>query len=212
MHTTIRKCPRRYSGRGYFERVNSYRLSTRLEPRMSHDSSHMLPRITWTDRKGRRTTGAPRISAVRRISEAIRAPSHFRSATTVRPQHPPRPAATCTAVHVVDERRYEFSVTIDDGADLRFRAQKRSDYREWLRALRRGLNALAHERARNAVHPWSGADDTSGLTQCCVCLDAARTHAYASCGHLCVCEVCGIESDRCPVCRVQSAILPIYIS
>ena len=209
MHTTIRKCPRRYSGRGYFERVNSYRLSTRLEPRMSHDSSHMLPRITWTDRKGRRTTGASRISAACRDPGALALPIlHDRPSATP----PPRPAATCTAVHVVDERRYEFSVTIDDGADLRFRAQKRSDYRDWLRALRRGLNALAHERARNAVHPWLGADDESGRTQCCVCLDAARTHAYASCGHLCVCEVCGIESDRCPVCRVQSAILPIYIS
>ena len=107
---------RRYSGRGYFERARSYRLSTSSDPR----AGRPLPRIQWTDRKGHRTTGPQPIARMLRI--AGDAYTHLGS-MDVPPPTRAALAVTCTSVHVVDELRYEFSCTTDAGADVRFRAQ-----------------------------------------------------------------------------------------
>lgn len=42
---------------------------------------------------------------------------------------------------------------------------------------------------------------------CVICLQAPRSHAFAPCGHLCLCEGCTIRTNcvRCPLCRVPTA-------
>ena len=45
-------------------------------------------------------------------------------------------------------------------------------------------------------------------TECVVCLDRTRTHAFVPCGHMCVCEECSAAvmdaaEQRCPVCRAD---------
>eukprot|EP00928_Gymnodinium_smaydae_P038285 TRINITY_DN26436_c0_g1_i1.p1 TRINITY_DN26436_c0_g1~~TRINITY_DN26436_c0_g1_i1.p1 ORF type:complete len:567 (-),score=57.48 TRINITY_DN26436_c0_g1_i1:30-1730(-) len=46
-----------------------------------------------------------------------------------------------------------------------------------------------------------GDDDST----CVVCMSASKTHVFVPCGHLCVCESCGVEvmssSKLCPLCR-----------
>jgi hypothetical protein len=47
-------------------------------------------------------------------------------------------------------------------------------------------------------------------SECCVCLDEAKSHAFVPCGHLCVCAGCAesiISSlkKECPSCRCPAA-------
>ena len=61
--------------------------------------------------------------------------------------------------------------------------------------------------------PVAGAsepDAAEGVDECCVCLEADKSHIFAPCGHLCVCQGCAdsimAASKECPVCR-QASIL-----
>lgn len=36
---------------------------------------------------------------------------------------------------------------------------------------------------------------------CCVCLTNENSHVIIPCGHKCVCEDCGSQIDKCPICR-----------
>jgi len=54
--------------------------------------------------------------------------------------------------------------------------------------------------------PRNVTQEMPAVTECVVCLDAARTHILVPCGHQCVCEDCASElseGDACPVCRQQ---------
>ena len=44
---------------------------------------------------------------------------------------------------------------------------------------------------------------------CVICLDAAKTHLLAPCGHRCVCANCGpsLEGKPCPVCRERCVMV-----
>ena len=41
--------------------------------------------------------------------------------------------------------------------------------------------------------------------ECCVCMEAAKSHSFIPCGHRCVCETCAdnimTTTKECPVCR-----------
>ena len=46
---------------------------------------------------------------------------------------------------------------------------------------------------------------------CCVCMDAAQSHAFVPCGHLCACAGCAGEimegeKSECPLCRTPSVL------
>jgi hypothetical protein len=46
-------------------------------------------------------------------------------------------------------------------------------------------------------------------TECVVCMDETRSHAFVPCGHRCVCEECSgvlmaTAQPRCPVCRAPA--------
>jgi len=55
------------------------------------------------------------------------------------------------------------------------------------------------------VAATSGAADD---TECCVCMEANKTHILIPCGHVCVCETCAdtimATTKICPVCRAVS--------
>ena len=47
-------------------------------------------------------------------------------------------------------------------------------------------------------------------SECCVCLDEAKSHAFVPCGHLCVCAGCAESimsslKKECPSCRGPAA-------
>lgn len=51
--------------------------------------------------------------------------------------------------------------------------------------------------------------------ECCVCMEAQKSHIFIPCGHFCVCQACaGIISattQECPVCRsVSSKVFKVY--
>jgi len=47
-----------------------------------------------------------------------------------------------------------------------------------------------------------------GDSECCVCMEANKTHILIPCAHLCVCENCAktimMTTKECPVCRAVS--------
>lgn len=52
---------------------------------------------------------------------------------------------------------------------------------------------------------------------CVICFEREKTHAFAPCGHMCVCEMCSNQimsiTDICPICRSNSSsVLHIYIN
>ena len=56
-------------------------------------------------------------------------------------------------------------------------------------------------------------EESRGVDECCVCMEARKTHAFVPCGHRCVCEGCAdcimAASKECPVCR-QASNLPTH--
>lgn len=38
-------------------------------------------------------------------------------------------------------------------------------------------------------------------TECVVCMDSVSNLIYFPCGHLCSCEECGNQLEKCPICR-----------
>jgi hypothetical protein len=52
--------------------------------------------------------------------------------------------------------------------------------------------------------------DDMAQSECCVCLDEAKSHAFVPCGHLCVCAGCAESimsslKKECPSCRGPAA-------
>lgn len=49
---------------------------------------------------------------------------------------------------------------------------------------------------------------------CIVCLSDSKTQAIKNCGHLCFCDICGFNINKCPICRVnynpETDLLKIY--
>ena len=75
------------------------------------------------------------------------------------------------------------------------------------------------------VHDMANLEDTvpdarveaqSQDRACVVCLTYEKTHAFMPCGHLCVCEECGMrafeESHACPVCRAVATECRVIFS
>jgi len=48
-------------------------------------------------------------------------------------------------------------------------------------------------------------------SQCVICMDARKTHAFIPCGHRCVCASCAAKSETCPLCRADfTGIMKIF--
>ncbi len=47
------------------------------------------------------------------------------------------------------------------------------------------------------VNDESDDDDNT----CIICLDKPRAYAITKCGHLCYCDTCGLNINKCPICR-----------
>lgn len=49
---------------------------------------------------------------------------------------------------------------------------------------------------------------------CIICMSEPKTQVITKCGHLCYCDVCGFNVDKCPICRTkynpESDLLKIY--
>jgi hypothetical protein len=45
---------------------------------------------------------------------------------------------------------------------------------------------------------------------CVVCIDHPVEVVFASCGHMCCCEKCGLTLTRCPICRLRGAPIKVY--
>ncbi|KDD72893.1 hypothetical protein H632_c2766p0, partial [Helicosporidium sp. ATCC 50920] len=57
--------------------------------------------------------------------------------------------------------------------------------------------------------PSSSPDAREAL--CVACLDTRATHCFTGCGHLCACEGCVENMERCPLCRVESATVRVFV-
>ena len=75
---------------------------------------------------------------------------------------------------------------------------------------------VAQERARAAsTAAAASAAMEEEDASCVVCMEAERSHLFAPCGHLCVCEMCAalvMSGDtKCPMCRVPATqILKVF--
>ena len=45
---------------------------------------------------------------------------------------------------------------------------------------------------------------------CVVCIDRPVEVVFASCGHMCCCEKCGLNLTRCPICRLRGGPIKVY--
>ena len=92
-------------------------------------------------------------------------------------------------------------------------------------SIRRPLSELAAEEATEeatavaaAAPPSTAATVPARSSECVVCLDEPRTHAFLECMHMCVCAGCAelllakdewrgtvhAEGAECPLCRTNS--------
>jgi len=73
------------------------------------------------------------------------------------------------------------------------------DYRE---KARKHFDRVAKQSSENAT-------SCSQFGTCVICMDRPRSHVFAPCGHLCVCDLCTSRSllrfGRCPVCYQKSS-------
>merc|ERR1719321_1259402 len=85
----------------------------------------------------------------------------------------------------------------------------RLPHHTWPR-IRHGHPPRAYDIAFFVFGPFPPPVDTRVVAQspdrqCVICLTYEKTHAFMPCGHLCVCEECGMrafeERHACPVCR-----------
>ena len=43
----------------------------------------------------------------------------------------------------------------------------------------------------------------NGNNNCVICMDQPKIYAITQCGHLCLCDVCGFNINKCPLCRID---------
>jgi len=51
--------------------------------------------------------------------------------------------------------------------------------------------------------------------ECCVCMEAQKSHIFIPCGHFCACQACAViistTTQECPMCRsISSKVLKVY--
>ena len=98
----------------------------------------------------------------------------------------------------------------DETAEQQPRQRRRIEPPSLPRPLRRSRDDAAEEapptqrpRVQQATTDVFKSDNA-----CVVCLDAAKTHIFVPCGHLCVCESCTTSLNlKCPICRATASLV-----
>jgi len=61
----------------------------------------------------------------------------------------------------------------------------------------------------------SAAPGAADDTECCVCMEANKTHILIPCGHVCVCQMCAdvimTTTNVCPVCHAVSQVCQVFL-
>eukprot|EP00803_Ostreobium_quekettii_P008672 evm.model.scf_2234.1 EVM.evm.TU.scf_2234.1 scf_2234:16348-23232(+) len=84
----------------------------------------------------------------------------------------------------------------------------RIDEEERRRRARRSLNAQTSQKATGED---AGLDEgTEG--KCAVCMEREAQFVFIPCGHLCCCEMCSLNLNKCPICRSRSHAHRVYQS
>ncbi len=86
------------------------------------------------------------------------------------------------------------------------------------RAAQREQNAAAGSENRDAAHAnGSGnvdqddneeADSSERL--CVICLENRSNMVFQACGHMCTCNQCSSNLNRCPICRTRTRAIRVY--
>ncbi|GIL72896.1 hypothetical protein Vretifemale_3175 [Volvox reticuliferus] len=53
-------------------------------------------------------------------------------------------------------------------------------------------------------------DGVRGPGTCVVCLDRDSDIVFSGCGHMCVCNACSVNLQKCPICRVASRTIRVF--
>ena len=72
------------------------------------------------------------------------------------------------------------------------------------------LNATAAAGINNNGGGNGEPEDDRLAGTCVVCIDHPVEVVFASCGHMCCCEKCGLTLTRCPICRLRGAPIKVY--
>eukprot|EP00210_Caulerpa_lentillifera_P004179 g3985.t1 len=83
------------------------------------------------------------------------------------------------------------------------------------RQIRKQLEKEVQMRSREAAQPETQTEsplmeEVRKPNQCIVCWDRLADAAFIPCGHNCVCRRCGLELNRCPVCRKHCSVYRIF--
>ena len=81
-------------------------------------------------------------------------------------------------------------------------------YKKWRR---RGQQAVVF--GEMADEDFANAEEGANEQNCVICLTRRRNVVILDCGHICVCRVCAVQVDVCPICRSLIArLVPTYQS
>lgn len=100
----------------------------------------------------------------------------------------------------------------DTGAISRREAEKQTFLAQLL-ALEGPLENLAQQLGRAAPAVGGGGNTiaASDDSDCRVCMEAKKNHAFVPCGHIVCCEKCASALKTCPACRAAvTGILKVY--
>lgn len=84
-------------------------------------------------------------------------------------------------------------------------------YRQIRKQLEKDVRLRARDVAQTETKPVAPVlEEARKPSQCIVCWDRPADAAFIPCGHNCVCRRCGLELNRCPVCRKHCSVYRIY--
>ena len=75
---------------------------------------------------------------------------------------------------------------------------------------RRRMHAAAERSAEAGAGQDGVGNGDSSERSCVVCLQADSDMIFPGCGHLCVCQRCGPQCDKCPICRSRMRAIRVY--
>lgn len=100
--------------------------------------------------------------------------------------------------------------------DMRIRQRREAADRR--RAAQREQNAAAGSRNGDAAHA-NGSDNAeqdnndeaeTSERLCAICLENRCNMVFQACGHMCTCNQCSANLNRCPICRTRTRAIRVY--
>ncbi|MBL6833635.1 MAG: RING-HC finger protein [Candidatus Actinomarina sp.] len=92
-----------------------------------------------------------------------------------------------------------------------------AEYEHWsvVKVLMEAAAATGQVRIWRRPCPKKNIKKQQQNTECVICMNSPKTHAFIPCGHRCVCKKCGescIDNNyKCPLCRKKTTgIIKIY--